>query len=78
VKGTTEISKGGSGNVNGLSCQIWDIATKNLLNEPESVELCIGKDSLPLRVIMDEPEGKTEVTYSDWNSPSIRIYPPLK
>jgi len=75
-KGTTEISKGDSTNVNGQRCEIWDIVTKNLLNETESIELCIrSKDSLPLRISMDEPEGTTQVTYWDWNSPNIKIGP---
>jgi len=78
-RGTAEITKGGSSSVKGVTCEIWDVATRNLLNEPESVELCIrARDSLPSRIVIEEPAGKTEVTYWDWNDPSVSINPPLK
>ena len=77
IAGKADISKGSSTTLNGIPCETWDIAKRNLLNEPESIEMCIAtSDSLPLRIAIDEPEGTTEVIYSDWNSGRVTVKAP--
>lgn len=65
VDPTATMTKKGPDTVNGESCTVWEMSSKDDKGVPHTSTICVGSDNLPRQMKV----GDAVMTYSDWNKP---------
>jgi hypothetical protein len=62
---TATYAKKGTDTVNGESCNVWEISSKDDKGAVHTSTVCVGSDNLPRQMKVAD----SVMTYSDWNKP---------